>query len=237
MLSDDVETRSPTGHPVGSFIPGQQECMSTTPAMRTAALKLSTGEFMTLETTVRELGTFEETKAIASSRYGIENQYDGVIGADNVVDRAETFLETGKKILARDKRHIEILFLYPKQGPPLSRVVSLTDRSEKFVFWQRVADEVKRKDIVALVSIAEVWTANLSDLQPGMKGAEDVPNRGEGLQVVAAESTGRTRALTATFTRAADDSISFGETKVHAEKEFTPQYLTAVLDVWRAKRG
>jgi hypothetical protein len=237
MLSDDVETRSPTGHPVGSFIPGKQECMSTTPEMRTAALKLATGEFMTVETTTRDLRTLEETKAIASIRYGIEKQYDGVMGSDNVVDGAETFLETGKKILATDKRHVQMLFLFPKEGPPLTRMVILEDRSEKFVFWQRIADEVKRKDIVALVSIAEVWTANLSDLQPGMKGGEDVPNRGEGLQVVAADSTGRTRALTATFTRAADGSINFGETRIHSEKEFTPQYLTAVFDVWRGNRG
>jgi hypothetical protein len=129
ILSDDVEARSATGHPVGSFIPGQQECMSTTPEMRTAALKLATGEFITVETTTRDLGTFEETKAIASSRYGIEKQYDGAMRSDNVVDRAETFLETGKKILAADKRHVQMLLLFPKEGPPLTRPSSSrTDR-------------------------------------------------------------------------------------------------------------
>jgi hypothetical protein len=70
-----------------------------------------------------------------------------------------------------------------------------------------------------------------------MKGAEDVPNRGEGLQVVAADSTGRMRSLTANFTRAKDGMISFDETRVLTEKEFTPNYLTAVFDVWRAGRG
>jgi hypothetical protein len=211
--------------------------MSTTPEMRTGALKLSTGEFMTMETTARESGTFEEAKATASTRYGIEKQYDGVIGSDNVVDRAETFLETGKKILTADKRHVQMLILFPKEGPPLPRAVILADRSEKFVFWQRIADEVKRKDIVALVTIAEVWSAKLSDLQPGMNGAEDIPNRGEGLQVVAADSTGRMRSLTANFTRATDGTISFDETRVLTEKEFTPNYLTSVFDVWRSSRA
>src|SRR5581483_10402723 len=207
--------------------------------VRTARLKLATREWLTFEHQAEQV-TIEQLEAV-KDRYGPLPEAQKIPAtASELFVQAESIFEIAKRMLARDHSHGTFVWTFGPEGVD-HRSLHPEDRSDKYVMWNKIADDVQRRRDWGLITVGEVWTfqGDLSALNVDpstIRGVEDLPGRGEALQVAAAFSDGQTRMYAATFTRDEADNITFGASEVAHSPEGQPQFLIPVLKVWQAWR-
>jgi hypothetical protein len=145
-----------------------------------------------------------------------------------------------KRILARDRNHASFVWLFGPEGVD-RHVLRPEDRADKYVLWNKLADDVRRRKDWGLISVGEVWAWYGDPKQPKpdlskIRGVRDIPGHGEALQVTAAFRDGQTRMYDVMFTRDTNGDIVFGEPHVGYSPGAQPQFLIPVLKVWQAWR-
>jgi hypothetical protein len=207
---------------------GRPRCMVATAPFRTATVNLRTGDL--IEAVFRPVPMTAERGRNAERRYGLP-ELEPPPQTRDPLDWAPYYMEIAKRILARDKYHVEIAFLFPPNGPPYPLSTMPQDQQTKYLFMNDVATEVKRSGAKGIIVVADAWWLPPGiDLPPGKRPGE-MKERVEGLHVTAARSDGSFRSLMTTYRRRLFGRIEFDET-LEAGSETVPLFLGPVLRVW-----
>ncbi len=211
----------PTEH-----LKGRLPCMVASDETRTAWIKLSTKELIKPFIQKSEIATLEEVK----ERYGpfVEALPKETKRPRNLKELAKIFFEWGKHILEVDGHHISlVVFISPDYSMSFMELRP-EDRSEKYLMWSKVAEEIKRNGAKTILAISEAWVAP-QDQQFCYRPAEESPNRTEGLHLCAASANGEEFSFVCRFKRI-DGRIIFDETNIIEGKNSF--FLEPVRRVW-----
>jgi len=143
---------------------------------------------------------------------------------------AETMGEVAKQMLRRDGYLIPTVFLL--RGDKVAQLSELRfdDQQEKFLIWQYIADDVRRRGADGLVFIGESWLGRDVDAMRGVRPSE-AADREEAIHVFAAKATGEVRSLMTPFSRGLFGKIKLDETREVGEVAFN--FFAPVRAVWR----
>jgi hypothetical protein len=178
--------------------------------------------------------TSRVTLSDAAARYGMSHgdrtadweKADPLLVAERVLFQA-------KRTLRRDRCHARIIFIRDGAGRWHQLGFVARDRTEKHLIIRMVAAFVERVGADALIDVGELWT--LSEEQARtlttLSSIENVPGRGEALQVLVATREGMVKAFDTPFTRGPFGGIRLQDTIV--VESHTLYYLQPIVDVWR----
>ena len=238
MADDSVELQRPTWSE-DKMYSGRPAAMVLSQEMRTARLKLATQEWLTFDRHFRPITDYE-LEAV-QDRYGPLPQAREIPStAQELFSQAEMIFEVAKRMLSHDKTHGFFAWLFGPEGVE-SHVLQPEDRSDKYVMWNKLADDMRRRKDWGLITVGEVWSFKgdfrALNVDPWtIRGIEDLPGHGEALQVTAGFRDGQTRMYAVEFTRDESDNIVFGAQSVGYSPEAQPQFLVPVLKVWQEWR-
>jgi hypothetical protein len=179
--------------------------------------------------------TKEETE-IARRRYQLDNIkiiHNNYEIPDPFKD-AEFYLEYAKRLLSKDKHHINIAFLYfpDKRNPRIMRL-DFYDQAEKFLVMRHLADEVDRTGATGIIFISEAWTVDYKECKDKLIRASQHPKRQEALVLHIATFNGEMRTYSTKFNRGLFNRISFGTTEILDIKY--NNFLEPVIKIWQEK--
>ncbi|MFQ5799296.1 MAG: hypothetical protein ACE5H0_11505 [Bacteroidota bacterium] len=210
---------------------GRLPMMVSLSRYRSVYIKLSTGEFLMPETKFEE-----EPKGIreaAKQRYDLPDfTRSNRSKPPTLIEMAENFFEIGKKILKKDGHHNHIVILILPNGQASMLTLELKDRSEKYLGFFRVAEEVERTGAQALINIVESWIAPLDPSNPNQT-ATDWPNRLEVLTLSAISSQGEEYNLLARFEHRGEQ-IEIGPTQ--KAEGMGSSFLDPIRRVWAKQK-
>ncbi len=239
MTTDSIEAKRRTWSE-DALLKDRPAGMVMSQEVRTARLKLATREWLRLEHEDRVV-TKEDFEKVRD-RYGELPQARAIPAtALDLFEHAAMIFEVAQRMLIRDLTHGSFAWLFGPEGIE-HHVLRPDDRADKYVIWNKVADDVERRKDWGLITVGEVWSFH-GDLRglnvdpASIRGVEDIPGHGEGLQVAAAFRDGQTRMYGVDFTHDESGNIIFGKTEgVGYSPESLPQFLIPVLKVWQAWR-
>lgn len=211
----------PTEH-----LKGRLPCMVASEETRTAWIKLSTKESIKPIIQKWEISTSKEVK----EKYGslIKTSLNEKTQPRNLKDFANLIFEWGKHILEVDGHHITLVFfIFPDYSISLMELRP-EDRSEKYLMWSKVAEEIKRNGAKAILAISEAWIAP-QDQQFPYRPAGESPDKAEALDLCAASNSGEEISFICRFKRI-DSKIVFGKTNIIEGKNAF--FLEPVRRVW-----
>jgi hypothetical protein len=188
-------------------IGGRLPCMVATREMRSVRMSLADGGVYSTEVTAKEYPS-EEQLAAAGRRYKLRAPTEQ---ANELFTLAKGLTETAKQMLAKDKALQPTVFLLRGMEFVQVSAVQFRDRQEKFLVWQRIADDVERHGADGLIFIAEAWFAPAAALL-GRDQVSEAPERQEIIHVVAAKASGGVYSSAVFFSRGLFNRIRFGET-------------------------
>jgi hypothetical protein len=213
----------PTDH-----LGGRSPCMVTTRETRSVSVNMRTGStYLPAQITPKRLPTDAEGEA-AARRYKLHDVKPAA--SRDVFGFAETMGEVAKQMLRREGYLIPSVFLL--RGGKLVQLSQLRfdDQQQKFLIWQRVADDVRRHGADGLVFISESWLLRDPRTMRGVRPSE-AADREEAIHVFAAKSTGEVRSLVTPFSHGLFGKIKIEETREVGE--VAVNFFTPVRDVWR----
>jgi hypothetical protein len=244
MADDQIETARATwsSHDRGR---GRPEGMEVSDEVRTARLRLATGQWLTVEHHVVQPSD-DEMEAVGK-RW--EEHYGGMPegkkgpttdSAEDVFETAEWFAQAAKKVLAADRYHVTMTWTIGPDGVTQD-IQRPEDRADKYVLWNRLAEAVERRKDWGLICVTEAWSYTGDYEKAGIdlakiRRVEDIPGRGEELAVAAAYRDGQARMYHISFTRGPDGQIVYGDESVSFTPDDQPNILIPVLKVWQAQR-
>jgi hypothetical protein len=208
---------------------GVLECMAVAAESRTTRFTLG-GDAMVPATVARPSHV---TQSDAAARYGLGygdrvadwEKMDPLLVAARVLFQA-------KRTLRRDRFHSRIIFIRDGMCRWHQLAFVARDRTEKHLIIRMVAAFVERVGGDALIDVGEVWTLSEEHAKNlTTPSLENVPGRGEALQVLVATREGALRAFDTPFTRGLFGGIKLQDTIVM--ENHAPYYLQPIIDVWR----
>lgn len=205
---------------------GRLPCMITTRESRTCRISLKDGAPLDVMTKKEVMKAADVKKA--AKRYKLQAS-DFLSFKSDPIRFAESLVPHAKRILAKDKHHVRLAFLYDDDNKWRQYYLEATNRQDKYVLMRNLADEVKRIGATAIVEISEVW------LMPVAEGAlgifpEQSPNRQEALQISVLKSDGTAQSYTTIFKRNIFGKIIFNDTIM--EKTASLYSLGPIMEVW-----
>ena len=189
---------------------GRLPMMVSLSRYRSVYIKLSTGEFIAPQTKFEEMP--EGIGDIAKKRYDLQDfTRSNSSNPLTLSERAGQFFEIAKKILKKDGHLNHIVILFLPNGQTRMLTLDLKDRSEKYLGFSQVAEEVERTGAHALINIAESWIARQDPSNPNQT-ATDSPDRLEAITLSAISSQGEEYNLLARFEHQGEN-IDIGPTQ------------------------
>ncbi|MGA8940218.1 MAG: hypothetical protein WB439_13735 [Acidobacteriaceae bacterium] len=216
---------------------GRLPCMVITDADRTAHLNLRTGELLTLQADPISFDRQDDNewyeqrmKDLTIGSKAVEHQE-----GEDALDWGSRWMSVARRTLVHDGYHLPYAFLFTDDFRPLTVVgFRFEDQAEKYMAFQRLADEVDRLGADIVIVMNEVWMAPLPDegLTPTMERASERIDRREALAVIVATSDGRLRSYYSPFARDKDGRPVVGEVAIaETEHQWMPS-LGALQSVW-----
>lgn len=207
-----------------SHLGGRLPCMVATDAVRTARVKLQSGELLKPE---QGWMPYDDALGeIAAKRYHQDTAPRPT--SDDPLDIAEWFANQARRVLLVDGYHVPItLLLGPNGMLPIYHPAK--DRADKFMNWDAIANHVERVGATAFISIAEAWHYKLPGSE--LEALIERPRREEQLMVAAATRDGRYRIWTMRFTRGLSGRIIPSPMQV-TDTDEPPNFMRAVVDTW-----
>lgn len=136
---------------------GRLPCMVASAGKRTVWVKLSTNEFVSPEIIPVTLMDMDIEEAKDKYNDIFKASFKQEKRAKNLKEFADIFWQWAKHILSIDGNHITlVIFILPNSRISLMELRP-KDRSEKYVIWSNVANEIKRNGAKAILAIGEVW--------------------------------------------------------------------------------
>ena len=155
---------------------------------------------------------------------------------DDPFDFADSLFSIAKQLLQKDGHHANILYLLrANQTCTLSSPV-FNDQASKYIFWNSLAEQVRKDKIVAIIFIAERWVGSLEEYEKTGLRASNQPNRGEALGLEVFTSDLRGREYLVTFHRNLFGKVVFDEEHIEEIKKLNIGYIKPVYDVWKAEK-
>jgi hypothetical protein len=150
-----------------------------------------------------------KTAEEAAKRYGIEKTHDRRDERDPR-SHARYFFEMARRMFLHDGHHVFMVMIF-KDGQPIDfREVRIKEHGQKYVFMRGLANEVLRMGGDAVLTISEVWHAEVNSTF-AYRRVVDMPNREEGLAATLVMKDGEPLHLHAKIDRFGD-KIELGET-------------------------
>jgi hypothetical protein len=204
---------------------GRLPCMVMVPERRTSTIKLHTGQLVRAEY-VPLPPSDPGAGAAAAERYGLKN-VERAASLDPF-DIAAMYMDIARRALLVDGHVVPATFLF---GPNGRRQIvhEAEDRAEKFLNWDRIADEVEASGSTALVSIAEAWFYRLPESE--LEAMIRLPAREEQVTVTAASKDKRYRMWLMPFRRSPAGRILPQPVAV-IDLDEPPNFLRAVVERW-----
>ncbi|MFZ1321418.1 MAG: hypothetical protein WAT71_07665 [Ignavibacteria bacterium] len=212
-------------------IDGRLPIMASFIENRIIFIKLATNEHIEGQKTLNE--TTKGDIEIARKRYGI-TESTNIPDPNNstLLSIAEFYFELAKKILVKDGHHIQIVILILPDGNQIRMSLDLKDRSEKYMGFRQVAQEVVNTGAIRLISISEAWMAKPDPTKP-FQTATDSPDRIEIIKLDAISFEGESFSITAPFIHEGnkiviEDSIIDEKVKI--------LYLDPIRRIWEKQK-
>ena len=205
-------------------------CMKLFSEYRVITIKLSSNEYFEFES-ISEIVSREDMlkiKDVYKVNFSDTEQREDNISLRDIV---ELYFDMGKKVLEVDGYHTLAITLIDKDKRPSIVQTRFNDQDEKYLFWQRMADTVKSKNIEQILVVGEVWQAVFNK---GMKvtNATEAQHRTEALQVIGASSNGEEIHLSVPFTKE-KGKVIFGEKQLVEDANIG--FLMPIKRVWKNK--
>lgn len=183
------------------------QCMRAFAESRIIWLKLPTKKIVQVERL--EVGSKSDIRETAT-RYRLSEFEDSKNQTPTTLKQSvEFFLKIGKRILEVDDHHNPTLILIDRKRRACIAQTAFEDQDDKYMFWNQLAQEVKRDKITEIIFIVETWLYAFDSKQPFRK-AKDVSNKKEALQATGISCKGNEFCITAPFTNI-DGKILFEE--------------------------
>jgi hypothetical protein len=244
MADDKIEAARPTWteHDRGR---GRPAGMELSDELRTARLRLATGEWVSME----RHAVHPSAEQIEASGKRWEEHYGGMPkvdqgpvadSAEDVFATAEWFVQAAKKVLAADRYHLTMTWTIGPDGVTQD-IHRPEDRADKYILWNRLAEAIARRKDWGLVCVTEAWSYKGDYEKAGIdlakiRGVEDIPGRGEELMVTAAYRDGQARMHHIAFTHSPEGQIVYGDESVYYTPGDLPNIFIPVMKVWQAQR-
>ena len=197
---------------------------------RTAYLRLSDLSFVFPTTIHGDTGVIDEAEI--RSRYGDEI---ALTASDETLSGwALALFNSARTVMQRDGYHK--LFAIIK-GESEGRVVEIfaRNKAEKFLLWEGIAEQIKELRATWIVVIGEVWQAQVpSEGAMTIIDVAEVPDKEEGLSLVAASKNGDYTELYARIIRDEHNAIVLGDTQDRSEHRSAELgFLAPVYEAWK----
>lgn len=202
-------------------------CMSSFENFRTVWIKVPEMEILRFYTESEKLKPV--SKEIVEKRYGIAKVSNDVKKLKSkLLKLSYYFIEQAKNNLRVDGRLLPVALLMDDKKNMLYAPIVYSDYSEKYVFWELLAKDIKDKQITSIITISEAWKALLDTDRPGIK-PEHSKNRSEVIWITALSKSGEEYSLSLPFTRI-NSTIQFHSIILH-EKHIL-NFLTPIKNIW-----
>lgn len=168
----------------------------------------------------------------AKERYlGLEDVKSELTRVRNLSEEAAILFQHAKNVLRTDGYHLPIALLGYPDGKKVTVSIRMEDRTEKHLVFRGLANMVERTGATSVVIINEIWFSRRPTL---FRHAVDDPSREEGLQLIAADETGKQYIHTSLFFKDKNGAIIFGDEFFSTED--TVNILRPVKIIWNRRR-
>ncbi len=174
---------------------------------------------------------YDEARAAkAHKRYGTTPFSSG-----NPIEVAPQVMEHARAILVRDKKHMNVVWLFRGDEIFESFSPSYADQNAKYLAFHRIADRMETLGADGILIVAEIWYA---DYKCDDKGKVIPPrdrgkDRMEALHVLSARRNGRVASLVAPFSRKLLGAIHLEDTVQEDVESSSFGILNPILERWR----
>lgn len=203
------------------------KCMLSFEEYRTTWLKLSTGDFVRLNTESRSVER-ADTKNV-EKKYGFDQIK--LIKSRELKINVENFLKIAKHVLKTDKYHFPTVIFVDRKGRVSIYQTHFHEHDDKYLFWEKMAKEVKRRSVIEIITIGDTWHAPFDPNNPGMRAGES-EHRKEALLAVGLNKAGEEISVVAPYYREGEE-IRFGE-----DEPFNGQanFLNPIKRLWARQK-
>lgn len=207
---------------------GILSCMDTANEIRTS--KISLRKLQKLRYREKIVKEDEEITKKAVEKYDAKKINFSAKDMD-IISQAKSFINLSKNILKKDKYHMPMLLLrIPDKGMfPYGGHIP-EDRSDKYIFMERVAKKVDELNVDGIISIFESWLS--SDYESISKGRpiKNHKDKKECIQVGVITKNGIKKNFITPFKRDENGEIIFDKTIESVGDTFN--YMKPILKVW-----
>jgi hypothetical protein len=203
-------------------------CMEDFNSIRVMTFSISDKKCMAAD--LVEISNKHKDLENAAKRYNIKKMMSPGLFSYDAIKMAESLVEFSKKLLAKDKHHTSIVFLRLPEGRWQMYNMLPKDRSEKYMLWRLMAEEVERTKADALVDINEAWFGKVEPLEKEGLFPDEQLDRKEALQVSVLTAEGLQRSYITPFTRNHFGKIIFEQTEILENTETF--YLLPICKIW-----
>lgn len=172
----------------------------------------------------------EESRVVkAKKRYG-----DFKVTASDPIEAAPQLMETARIVLAKDKRHMHMVWFY-RDGKVIDMLSpNFADQAGKLLTFHRLADRVESLRADGIAFVAEAWWApdEVRDSQGAIIPPRDRKDRQEVLTVAALTRDGRCISLLAPFSKTILGKIVIEETVTDTDLRMLGGF-GPVVDRWK----
>lgn len=219
-------------------VDGRLPCMNSPGEVRTTRLHLADGSRLSLAKKSMKMDFGEAEKRLVEKYGGLPPATDE--GNTPFEKMCHFYFNIGRMMMEKDYYHDPMTFLM-KDGKELRPMLTPTrDRQEKYLLSRMIADEVKKMGADAVISIGEIWRAEvpIKEAVP-FQYPGDLKKRREGLMLTGVTKQGEVFCLTADVTREVSrirrmlkkpEKAIVGPTEV--AKSIAPFFMGPVFEVW-----
>jgi len=206
-------------------------CMMVNKEIRTANLSYPDGNIMS---PVSEAVHFKpETTKKALKQYRVDKSLrKRMEQSTDIFSFATVLIDMSKKVLAKDKYHLLMVFIKYKDRYEIRNLFPTT-KTEKYILWKQVANEVRRIGSDGIIVIGEAWKVPEDEYRKKSVPPELHPSRREALTVSIATANGEYLEYTTEFSRNVFGKIKFQPT--YTSNDGVPYYLAPIYNVWGIK--
>jgi len=198
--------------------------------IRTSTMKLSNGMISEYVSEPIDTSKFDENDF---ARYDFTSlgRLEKISSKSELSKKVKFLLQTGKIIFKTDGYHHPVIFLFNKNGSIAINRTIFNDNEDKYLFWEKIADEVRKCNYFSVIVISDTWVSKFNEKAPMLR-AEDDPKRTEALQAAGIDKWGNSTVITAPYTRTSEEII-FNENIIDENSKIG--FLEPIRRVWESK--
>lgn len=221
---------------IKSDLPNLVGIYSDAPEKLKVVFKLRDGSILTEHNKTLTRRQLVENTHLAIKRYGLVDAGFDIKSKDKAAV-LRGYFEVARTVFSKDNHHTPMMLVKSKDGSARMINPAYRDRAEKMLFMERLAEIVKRENIIEIIFITESWTHSdvnrVSKHLDRGKEFKSLRSKGEALSAIYLDSDGVILEITAPIQRDRKSGVvELGEVSERSLTTDEYQIFNPVYCVW-----